>query len=147
MRPVDNFSAPRLASLSISVGACRRVGGVCSVSRFIRRGFLGARGELLRVLGMRVDVVVFVAGVRGSLRHTPPGAFLQWSDRELRMGMVEGPVADHGDRHLSPSLCLAIFVRLKNLAQNLFRNMSASCASRPCSSLLEAPAAGTWSEG
>jgi hypothetical protein len=137
MRPVDNFSAPRLARWSISVGACRRV-GVCSVSRFIRRGSLGARGELLRVLGMRVDVVVFVAGVRGSLPHTPPGAFLQWSGRGSRIGMVEGPVAGSGDRHVSLSRCFVAFVRLNNLAQNHFRNVSAGCASHPCWSLLNA---------
>ncbi len=115
MRPVDNFSAPRLAGLSISVGACRRV--ECGqVSRFIRRGSLGARGELLRVLGMRVDVVVFAAGVRGSSPHTLPGAVLQWSGRGSRIGLVEGPAADRGDRHMSPSLCFVVFVRLKNLA-------------------------------
>ena len=114
MQPVDNFSAPQLVGLSISVGACRR--GECSVSRFIRRGSLGARGELLRVLGMRVDVVAFAAGVRGSFPHTPPGAFLQWSGRGARIGMAEGPAADRGDRHMSPSLCLVVFVRLKNLA-------------------------------
>ncbi len=91
------------------------------MSRFIRRGSLGARGELLRVLGMRVDVVVFVAGVRGSLPHTPRGAFLQWSGRGSRIGMVEGPATDHRDRHMSHSLCFVAFVRLNNLAQNHFR--------------------------
>lgn len=88
---------------------------------------------------MRVDVVVFAAGVRGSLPHTPPGAFLQWSGRGSRIGMVEVPAADRGDRHMSPSLCFVVFVRLKNLAQNLFRNASASCAGDPCWSLLNAP--------
>lgn len=89
---------------------------------------------------MRVDVVVFVAGVRGSLPHTPPGAFLQWSGRGSRIGMVEGPAADHRDRHMSPSLCFVAFVRLNNLAQNHFRNVSTSCASHPCWNLLKAPA-------
>lgn len=39
---------------------------------------------------------------------------------------------------MSPSLCFVGFVRLKNLAQNLFRNVSASCAGDPCWSLLNA---------
>jgi len=139
MRPVDNFFGSAVGGF---VDQRWRVSswGLCSVSRFIRRGSLGARGELLRVLGMRVDVVAFAAGVRGSLPHTPPGAFLQWSGRGSRIGMVDGPVADHGDRHMSPSLRFVGFVRLKNLAQNHFRNVSASCAGDPCWSLLEAPA-------
>jgi len=58
----------------------------------------------------------------------------------MRTGIVDGPVADHGDRHVSPSRSFVVLVRLKNLAQNHFRNVSARCASRPCSSLLEAPA-------
>ncbi|MFC8935651.1 hypothetical protein ACFT1A_26505 [Rhodococcus sp. NPDC057135] len=88
---------------------------------------------------MRVYAVVFAAGVRGSLPHTPPGAFLQWSGRGSRIGMVDGPAADHGDRHMSPSLSFVGVVGLKNLAQNLFRNMFASCAGDPCWSLLKAP--------
>lgn len=54
--------------------------------------------------------------------------------------MVDEPAADHGDPHVSPSLSFVGVVRLKNLAQNHFRNVSASCASHPCSSLLKAPA-------
>lgn len=54
------------------------------------------------------------------------------------MGMVDVPVADRGDRHVSPSLCFVGFVRLKSLAQNLFRNVSASCAGDSCWSLLNA---------
>ncbi|GEM_PF-3435875 len=83
---------------------------------------------------------------RSSLRvsagtvHIPTGVFLQRSGRELRMGMVDGPVADRGDRHVSLSRCFVGFILLKGLAQNHFWNVSASCASRPCSSLLEAPA-------
>ena len=146
MQPVDNFSAPAVGAL-VDQRWCVSSWGVCSVSRFIRRRSLGARGELLRVLGMRVDVVVFVEGVRGSLPHTPPGAFLQRSGRGSRIGMVEGPVADSGDRHVSLSRCFMAFVRLNNLAQNHFRNVSASCVGDPCWNLLEAPAAGTWSEG
>ncbi len=69
---------------------------------------------------MCVDVVVFAAGVRGSLPHTPPGAFLRWSGRGSRIGMVDGPAANRGDRLMSPSLCFVVFVRPKNLAQNLF---------------------------
>ncbi|RQO52743.1 hypothetical protein DBV08_00115 [Rhodococcus sp. KBW08] len=56
----------------------------------------------------------------------------------MRTGIVDGPAADRGDRHMSPSLCFVVFVRLKNLAQNLFRNVSASCAGDSCWSLLEA---------
>ncbi len=41
---------------------------------------------------------------------------------------------------MSPSLCFVTFARLNNLAQNHFRNVSASYASHPCSSLLNAPA-------
>jgi len=63
------------------------------------------------------------------------------------MGMVDEPAADRGDRHVSRLLCFVIFVRLKNLAQNHFRNVSASCVGDPCWNLLKAPAAGTWSEG
>lgn len=51
MRPVDNFSAPRLARLSIRAGACRRVGVCGQVSRFIRRGSLGDRGNDLECRG------------------------------------------------------------------------------------------------
>lgn len=40
---------------------------------------------------------------------------------------------------MSPSLRFVVFVRLKNLAQNHFRNVSASCAGDPCWSLLKAP--------
>lgn len=40
MRPVDNFSAPRLAGLSISVGACRR--GECVRCRDLSVGDLSA---------------------------------------------------------------------------------------------------------
>lgn len=61
----------------------------------------------------------------------------------MRTGIVDGPAADHGDRHVSPSLCFVGFVRLNNLPQNHFRNVSASCAGDPCWSLLNAPAA--WS--
>lgn len=43
------------------------------------------------------------------------------------MGMVDGPAADHGDPHVSPLLRFVVFVRLKNLAQNHFRNVSATC--------------------
>lgn len=56
------------------------------------------------------------------------------------MGIVDEPAADHRDRHLSPSLCFVTFVRLNNLAQNHFRNVSASCASHPRWNLLKAPA-------
>ena len=139
MRPVDNFSAPRLASLSISVGACRRAGCVFRCRDSPCQGFLDARGERPRMQGERGHGTVFAAGVRRSLPHTPPGAFLQRSDRGARIGMLEGPAADRGDRHWSPSLCFVGFVRLKNLAQNLFRNVSASCAGDPCWSLLNAP--------
>jgi hypothetical protein len=59
----------------------------------------------------------------------------------MRTGIVDGPAADPGDRHVSPSLCFVGFVRLNNLAQNHFRNVSASCAGDPCWSLLNAPAA------
>lgn len=55
------------------------------------------------------------------------------------MGMVGGPAADHRGRHLSPSLCFVVFVRLKNLAQNHFRNVSASCAADTGTSLLNTP--------
>ncbi len=139
MRPVDNFSAPRLARWSISAGACRRVGVCVQVSRFIRRGSLGDRGNDLECRGS-------AATERSSLRVSAgdfpdlDGRFLHWSGRELRTGIVDGPAADRRDRHMSPSLCFVIFVRLNNLAQNHFRNASASCASRPCSSLLNAPA-------
>lgn len=71
--------------------------------------------------------------------QTSTGAFLQRSGRELRTGIVDGPAADHRDRYLSPSLCFVAFVRLNNLAQNHFRNVSASCAGDPCWSLLKAP--------
>ena len=56
----------------------------------------------------------------------------------MRMGMVEGPATDRGGRLMSPLSCFVVFVRLKNLAQNLFRNVSASCAGDPCWSLLNA---------
>lgn len=57
----------------------------------------------------------------------------------MRTGIVDGPAADHRDRHLSPSLCFMAFVRLNNLAQNHFRNVSASCVSHPRWNLLNAP--------
>lgn len=88
--------------------------------------------------GERGHGMVFAAGVRGRLPHTPPGAFLQRSGRGSRIGMVEGPAADPGDRHVSPSLCFVVFVRLKNLAQNHFRNVTASCAGDHCWNLLNA---------
>lgn len=70
--------------------------------------------------------------------QTSTGGFLQWSVREMRTDIVDGPAADHRDRHLSPSLCFVAFVRPNNLAQNHFRNVSASCAGDPCWSLLNA---------
>lgn len=55
------------------------------------------------------------------------------------MGMVGVPAADRGDRHVSHSLCFVVFVRLKNLAQNHFRNVSASCAADTGTSSLNTP--------
>ncbi len=56
----------------------------------------------------------------------------------MRTGIVDGPAADHGDRHVSPSLCFVTLGRRKKLAQNHFRNVPASCAGDPCWSLLNA---------
>lgn len=136
MRPVDNFSAPRLA-VCRSALACVVVGSefgvaIHPVGDLSARTTLNAGGARPRN-GLR-------CGCPRETSQTSTGGFLQWSGRELRTGIVDGPVADHGDPHVSPSLCFVGFVRLKNLAQNHFRNVSASCASRPCSSLLEAPA-------
>ena len=55
------------------------------------------------------------------------------------MGMVGVPAADHRDLQLSLSLCFVAFVRLKNLVQNHFRNVSASCAADTGTSLLNTP--------
>ena len=58
----------------------------------------------------------------------------------MRTDIVDGPAADHRDLHVSPSLRFVAFVRLNNLAQNHFRNVSASCVSHPRWNLLNAPA-------
>ena len=58
----------------------------------------------------------------------------------MRTDIVDGPAADHRDLHVSPSLRFVAFVRLNNLAQNHFRNVSANCASHPHWNLLNAPA-------
>lgn len=61
--------------------------------------------------------------------------------RGSRIGMVDEPAADHRDLHVSPSLCFVVFLRLKNLAQNHFRNVSASYAGGICWNLLKTPPA------
>lgn len=86
---------------------------------------------------MRVDVVDLMVGVRRDFPYADrslPSAERQ----ELRTDLVDEPAAARGDRHVSPSLCFVGFVRLKNLAQNHFQNVSASCAGDPCWSLLNA---------
>lgn len=51
MQPVDNFSAPRLARWSISVGACRRAGCVFRCRDSPCQGYLGDRGNDLECRG------------------------------------------------------------------------------------------------
>lgn len=140
MRPVDNFFGSAVGALADQRCRVSSRGGVCSGVA------IHPIGDLSAIAGNDLECRGSAATERSSLgcpretSQTSAGGFLQWSDRELRTGIVDGPVADHGDPHVSPSLCFVVFVRLKNMAQNHFRNVSASCASRPCSSLLEAPA-------
>jgi hypothetical protein len=124
MRPVDNFSAPRLAGLSISVGACRR--GECVRCRDL------SVGDLSVLAGNYFECWACVSTSWSSLRVSAEVFFTRSRGRSFS-GAAEGRES------ASPSLCFVVFVRLKNLAQNLFRNASASCAGDPCWSLLNAP--------
>lgn len=140
MQPVDNFSAPAVAALVDQRCRVSSRGGVCTGVAIHPVGDLSAiAGTTLNAGGARPRNGLR-CGCPRETSQTSTGGFLQRSGRELRTGIVDGPAADHGDPHVSPSLCFVGFVNLKNLVQNHFRNVSASCASRPCSSLLEAPA-------
>lgn len=140
MRPVDNFFGSAVGAFVDQRCRVSSRGGVCSGVAIHPVGDLSAIAGTTSNAGGARPPNGLRCGCPRETSQTSTGGFLQWSGRELRPGIVDGPVADHGDPHVSPSLCFVGFVRLKNLAQNHFRNVSASCASRPCSSLLEAPA-------
>jgi len=147
MRPVDNFFGTAVGALVDQRCRVSSRGGVCSGVAIHPVGDLSAIAGTTSNAGGARPRNGLRCGCPRETSQTSTGGFLQRIGREPRMGMVDEPVADRGDRHLSPSLCFVTFDRLKNLAQNHFRNVSASCAADPCWSLLNAPAAGTWSEG
>ncbi len=130
MQPVDNFSARswrvcRSALVRVvvwSVVRCRdsSVGDLSAIA-----GTNSNAGGARPRNGLH-------CGCPRETSQTSTGGVLQWSGREMRTGIVDGPAAGHRDRHLSPSLCFVASVRLNNLAQNRFRNVSASCAGDPC---------------
>lgn len=142
MRPVDNFFGSAVGAFVDQRCRVSSREGVCSGVAIHPVGDLLAIAGTTSNAGERGHGTVFGAGVRGSSPHTLPGAVLQWSGRGSRIGLVEGPAADHGDRHMSPSLCFVVFVRLKNLAQNHFRNVSARCAVTPAGACSRHPRRG-----
>ena len=97
MRPVDNFFGSAVGAFVDQRCRVSSRGGVCSGVA------IHPVGDLSAIAGTNSNA----GGVRprnglccGCLRETSQtstGGFLQWSGREMRTGIVDGPVADHRD--------------------------------------------------